>query len=123
MNTDYGGGYWIALALFALGAGFFLLGVLLLELLKGLFNFSKKNVRSILLFSCAPLFAIVILGPVVIAYLLLEPYHLGTVAFAAVNMFICLPISLALVVLITKMFDVVERRLLSKLSSTENQLK
>lgn len=123
MNTDYGGGYWIALALFALGAGFFLLGVLLLELLKGLFNFSKKNVRSILLFSCAPLFAIVILGPVVIAYLLLEPYHLGTVAFAAVNMFICLPISLALVVLITKMFDVVERRLLSRLSSTENQLK
>lgn len=123
MNTDYGGGYWIALALFALGAGFFLLGVLLLELLKGLFNFSKKNVRSILLFSCAPLFAIVILGPVVIAYLLLEPYHLGTVAFAAVNMFICLPISLALVVLITKMFDVVERRLLSKFSSTENQLK
>lgn len=123
MNTDYGGGYWIALALFALGAGFCLLGVLLLELLKGLFNFSKKNVRSILLFSCAPLFAIVILGPVVIAYLLLEPYHLGTVAFAAVNMFICLPISLALVVLITKMFDVVERRLLSKLSSTENQLK
>ena len=123
MNTDYGGGYWLALALFAIGAVFFLVGVLLLELLKGLLNFSKKNIRSILLFSCTPLFALAILGPLVIAFLVLEPYHLGTIASTAVNLFICLPISLGLVVLVIKIFDVVERRLLSKFSSTENQSK
>lgn len=94
-----------------------------MELLKDLINFSKKNIRSILLFSCTPLFALAILGPLVIAFLILEPYHLGTIASTAVNLFICLPISLGLVVLVIKIFDVVERRLLSKFSSTENQSK
>ena len=121
MNTDYGGGYWILLAFIAVSCALFLFGALLLTLLQGAVHLVKKNARSLLLWCSVPLFAPAILGPILLFYLLLEPYNLGTISLTAINLFICLPISLGLCCLVMKLINAMECRLLANSSTTNSQ--
>lgn len=120
MNTDYGGGYWIFLAIVGIGIVFMMVGVLIIELTKGVINYSKKNLRSILLFSFTPLFAISILAPFVCSLLILEPYNLGTIARVAINFLICFPTSIGLIFLTMKLFNKMDLWLSHNSSTTNN---